>query len=179
VTRNVVVDARGARLGIGDRMPGGVGVPRARNATREAYEIWDRHRTASRLPRLDDFFPHQLGSLLACTLVVQVLRDPPDYRYIFVGDMEAEARGYDPTGKTVREVFADEPEVLDFCLGNYIAATSSPDGFIDFSIDATPNDRYLEMETLFLPCAEDGKTVTEVVVYSHYVDQPKIPAEIQ
>ena len=154
-------------------MSASVGVPRASNDTRTAYEIWERNRSASRLPRLEDVFPIQIGPLLTCTLVVEVLRDPPDYRYIFVGEMEAEARGYDPTGKTVREVFAGEPEVLDFCLGNYLAATSSPDGFIDFSIDATPNDRYLETETLFLPCSGDGETVMHIVVYSHYVQQPK------
>ena len=173
MTRKIVVDARGARLGIGDRLSAGAGVQRASNDTRSAYEIWDRRRSAGRLPRLDDIFPVQIGHLLACILVVEVLRGPPDYRYTFVGDMEAEARGYDPTGKTVREVFADEPEVLEFCLGNYVAATSFADGFIDFSVDATPGDRYLETETLFLPCSDDGKTVTHIVVYSHYVEQPK------
>jgi hypothetical protein len=171
MARKILVDTRGARLGVGARMPVTDGLDRAHNDTRAVYELWAERKSPGGLPRLADFFPMPVQSLLECCLVVQVLRDPPDYLYTFVGRMEAEARGYDPTGRTVREVFAEDPEVLDFCLGNYLAATGSA-GFIDFSIDATPNDRFLEVETLFLPCAEDGRIASHIVVYSHYLVQP-------
>jgi hypothetical protein len=167
--RKVLVYGLGARVGRGDKVPAIEGLARASNESRHVFESWYAARRGDRLPRLSDVFPGTLGPLLASILVVDVLPRRHDYRYRFVGETEAAARVDDPTGRTVREVDGDAPEVLAFCLENYDLAVASPTGILDFSLEASVNPKFLEIETLLLPLSEDGRRVTQVIVYSHYV----------
>jgi hypothetical protein len=168
--RRILIDPRGAILGAGQKVVAIEGLQRASNETRRVFDAWYRCRQGGRFPKLSDVYPGELGDLLASIVVVDVLADAQDYRYRNVGALEIETRLEDPTGRTVREVNAGNPEVLCFCLENYDLAAGSPCGVIDFSVEASVNPRYLELETLLLPLSEDGVRVTQILVYSHYVE---------
>ena len=167
--RRIVLDPKGSILGAGPKVSSVRGMHRASNETREVFEAWCNHKRDGRLPRLADLYPDALRDLLPSILVVDVLEAEQDYRYRIVGALEIETRMSDPTGRTVREYYAYHPESLDFCLENYDLAVASAWGVIDFSVEASTNPNYLELETLLLPLSEDGTHVTQVLVYSHYV----------
>ncbi len=170
VERRILIDPKGAILATGPKVATVRGLQNASNATRRVFESWCRHKRDGRLPRLAEVYPGDLGDLVPSLLVVDVLEAEQDYRYRIVGALEIETRMADPTGKTVREIYAHHPESMNFCLENYELAVGSAWGLIDFSVEASANPRYLELETLLLPLSEDGRRVTEVLVYSHYIE---------
>ncbi len=145
---------------------------RLSNESRAVYEVWLLAKVIGKLPRYDDLHLKPILPLMPSILVVDVLPETSDYRYRQVGWREVEARTTDPTGKTVRECY--QGEGLDFVLDNYDHAVRSREAFVDFSIDITASQRYIETETLFLPLSLDGKAVTQVMVYSHFLDRPGV-----
>jgi len=169
IDRRILIDPRGSDLATRPTVTSVRGMHRASNETRRVFETWCRHKQDGRLPRLADLYPDALHDLLASILVVDVLEAEQDYRYRIVGTLEVETRMSDPTGHTVREYYGYHPESLTFCLENYDLAVASAWGVIDFSVEASTNPDYLELETLLLPLSEDGTRVTQVLVYSHYV----------
>ena len=144
---------------------------RLSNESRAVYEVWAQAHDGERMPRYDDLHLKRVMTLMPSILVVDVLPESHDYRYRQVGWREVEARTVDPTGKTVRQCY--EGEVLQFVLENYDLAVANREAFVDFSVDITASQRYIETETLFLPLSQDGKTVTQVMVHSHYLDRPR------
>jgi hypothetical protein len=123
------------------------------------------------LPRLADFRLDEIADLLPSMLIVDVLEASRDYRYRQVGAREIEARGGDPTGRTVWQ--CHEGEILAFVLENYDRVLTSGDSLLDLSVDISHNRRFIATEVLFLPFSEVGVAVTEIVVYSHYIDTGK------
>jgi hypothetical protein len=169
IDRRILIDPHGAILSAGRKVSTIAGLERACNDARLVFESWCSWKPTGRLPRLDEIYPNELGDAIPSILVVDVLESEQDYRYRTVGVLEAETRCSDPTGLTVRQIYRSRPEVLEFCLESYDLATASPWGIIDFSIEASANPRYLELETMFLPLSEDGARVTQILVHSHFV----------
>jgi hypothetical protein len=169
IDRRVLIDPHGAVLSAGSKISTVKGFERASNETRRVFESWCNWKPIGRLPRLNEIYPNRLGDVLPSVMVVDVLEAEQDYRYRIVGALEAETRACDPTGLTVRQLYGSKPEVMEFALESYDLATASPWGIIDFSIEASANPRYLELDTMFLPLSEDGARVTEILVYSHFV----------
>jgi hypothetical protein len=169
IDRRILIDPNGAILSAGRKLSTVKGLEQASNETRRVFESWCHWKPAGRLPRPDEIYPHRLGDVIPSTMVVDVMESEQDYRYRTVGALEAETRCGDPTGLTVRELYRSKPEVMEFCLESYDLASASPWGIIDFSIEASANPRYLELETMFLPLSEDGARVTQILVYSHFV----------
>jgi hypothetical protein len=169
VDRRVLIDGWGAILGAGERLSARDGMHRASNQTRRVFDAWSEARQSDRLPRLSDVYPDPIGALAESTMVLDVLNDPRDYRYRIVGQRQAEARVEDPSGRTVRGIYSGD--VLRFCLESYDQAAASPWGLIDFSVEASANQHFLELETLFLPLSADGVTVSEILVYGHFIER--------
>lgn len=170
-TRRLLPAADGSLLAEREKLAAIETLGQLSNESRAVYEVWVHAHEGGRLPRYDDLHLKPILALMPSILVVDVLREAHDYRYRQVGWREVEAQMVDPTGSTVRERYQDEG--LDFVLENFDLAVKSREAFVDFSIDITASQRYVETETLFLPLSQDGKTVTQVMVYSHYLDRPK------
>jgi hypothetical protein len=77
-------------------------------------------------------------------------------------------RGEDPTSRTVRQ--CHQGEIHAFVLENYDRVVASGDGLLDLSVDIDGNRRFIATEVLFLPFSDVGVAVTEILVYSHYMD---------
>lgn len=163
-----IIGPDGNMLGAGDKIPSELAMQRASNESRRVYEAWYKLRVLDNLPSLAAWnAADAVPDLLHSVLVTEVLAPAHDYRYLSIGSRAAQVRGEDPTGKTVRECY--EGEALDFVLENYDLAIAHPCGIVDFSIDVVKDHRVIELETLLLPLADDGRVPTHVLVYGHYL----------
>ncbi len=158
-------------LGPSDKIPCELAMARASNATRRIYDAWFALRGAEGIaPSLATWDGGTaVADLAESLLVTEILPETHDYRYLRVGRRAAEMRGYNPTGKSVRDIYAGD--ALAFVLENYDLAIAHPCGIVDFSVDIIPDDRHVELETLFLPLSANGKSPTHVLVYGHYIEK--------
>lgn len=164
-----IVGPGGTMLGAGDKVPCELAMPRASNQTRRIFDAWLALRSSDGgAPSLAAWDASgAVPDLHTSMLVTKILSPKHDYLYLRIGKRAAELRGYDPTGKTVRDIYTGES--LDFVLENYDLAVSHPCGIVDFSVDIVPDDRHVELETLLLPLSDKGRKPSHVLVYGHYI----------
>lgn len=168
ISRRTLIGTDGSLLGIGDKLGVVEGHGRASNETRRVFELWQQAGRPNGLPALAALRLELIQDLMPSTLVVEVLEAEHDYRYRSCGEREAMVRGGDPTGRTVRQ--CHQGEILEFVLENYDRVVESGEGLIDLSVDISGNKRFVATEVLFLPFSEVGVAVTDILVYSHYID---------
>jgi hypothetical protein len=168
ISRRTLIGTDGSLLGIGDKLGVVEGLGRVSNETRRVFELWQQVGGPDRLPALGALRLDLIQDLTPSTLVVEVLEARHDYRYRSCGEREVMVRGGDPTGRTVRE--CHQGEILDFVLENYDRVVESGEGLIDLSVDISGSKRFVATEVLFLPFSEVGVAVTDILVYSHYID---------
>lgn len=100
---------------------------------------------------------------------------PDERRYVcrLVGTADAEVRGNDPTGKSVREgFFGPSAETV---LANYDRVVSARAPYLDPRRYVATTGHYVTQETIFLPLSDDGKNVNKILVYS--ASRQSIPGE--
>jgi hypothetical protein len=168
IGRRTLIGTDGSLLGIGDKLSVVEGLGRVSNETRRVFELWQQAGQEAGLPRLAGFPLETIADLRPSMLVVEVLEATHDYRYRFCGAREKEVRGGDPTGRTVRECY--QGDILEFVLENYDRVVAAGDGLLDLSIDINSDKRFVATEVLFLPFSDVGVAVTDILVYSHYLD---------
>jgi hypothetical protein len=175
ISRRTLIGTDGSLLGIGDKVSVIEGLGRVSNETRRVFDLWQQAGRSHGLPALSGFCQDTIADLLPSTLIVEVLDQSHDYRYRQCGRREMEVRGEDPTGRTVRA--CHEGEILEFVLENYDRVVAAGEGLLDLSVDINSDKRFIATEVLFLPFSEVGVAVTEILVYSHYIDTlPATPA---
>lgn len=136
---------------------------RSSDAVKQMYRYWRSKCIGDRLPRRSDIDPAEIPRFLPHITIVEVVPDERRYVYRLVGTSEVEIRGRDPTGKSVTEGFFGPS--LDDALSCYdrVVATRSP--HYDDAPYVTPDGRYSDDETLFLPLSEDGEHVHRILVF--------------
>ena len=177
IGRRTLIGTDGSLLGIGDKLSVVEGLGRVSNETRGVFDLWQQAGQEAGLPKLADFRLESIADLRPSMLVVEVLEATHDYRYRFCGQRERDVRGQDPTGRTVRQCY--QGEILEFVLENYDRVVAAGDGLLDLSIDINSDKRFVATEVLFLPFSEVGVAVTEILVYSHYMDTKQDAAPLQ
>ena len=168
ISRRTLIGSDGSLLGIGDKVGVLEGLGRVSNETRRVFDQWLHTGRPAGLPLLADFSLPAISDLLPSILIVEVLEATHDYRYRQCGRREMEVRGEDPTGRTVRQ--CHEGEILEFVLENYDRVVTRGDGLLDLSVDINSDRRFVATEVLFLPFSDVGVAVTDILVYSHYLD---------
>ncbi|HEV8392235.1 MAG TPA: PAS domain-containing protein [Dongiaceae bacterium] len=168
IGRRTLIGSDGSLLGVGDKVGVLEGLGRVSNETRRVFDLWLQTGRSDGLPTLRDFSLQAIEDLLPSTLIVEVLEQSHDYRYRQCGRREMEVRGQDPTGRTVRQ--CHQGEILDFVLENYDRVVTRGDGLLDLSVDINSDRRFVATEVLFLPFSDVGVAVTDILVYSHYMD---------
>lgn len=146
---------------------------RTTESVRELYRYWKAVRGDRRMPRRRDFDPIAVPRHLPGLLLIDV--EPPDesgrpvFRYRVVGGWEIEARGHNPTGRTVDEGFHGAS--LENARRDYERVTGSGEPHYE-SLDFVDSCGVrLERESILLPLSEDGVEVSQILVYSERQDR--------
>ena len=139
---------------------------RASQPTQQIYRYWRSKCVGDRLPKRSDIDPSEIPRLLPQLTIVEVVADERRYIYRLIGTREAEVRGNDPTGKSIAESFFGPS--LDNVLGCYDKVVATREPLYDDDEYVTPDGRFSDDETLFLPLAEDGQTVNRILVFGTY-----------
>ena len=143
---------------------------RSSQAVQTMYQYWRSKRVGDRMPPRSAIDPAEIRRFLPQLTIVEVVPDERRYVYRLVGTMEVEIRGRDPTGKSVIEGFFGPS--LEDALRCYdtVVATCSP--LYDDEVFVTPDGRYQDDETLFLPLSDDGENVNRILVFGTYSRGP-------
>ncbi|WP_161973806.1 PAS domain-containing protein [Hwanghaeella grinnelliae] len=130
----------------------------------ELVALWRSRLNGDDLPERRAIEPHDIVQLLPDIMLVDVVYPGPEFSYRLVGTREVEFRGYDPTGRSVRDAFAGFDG--NFCDGNYrsVVERRGPVYIVEYA--PTKLGAVARRETVFLPFASDGATVDIVMVYS-------------
>jgi hypothetical protein len=128
------------------------------------YAYWLAKRGGRAMPRRSDLDPTEIPPhLLPGVMLVDVVPDPRRYVYRLVGTMEAEVRGYDPTGKSVGEAyFGEDVEDAMKCYDRVVetrAPVLDPQPFLE------RRRGYRGAESLFLPLSNDDVAVNMILVF--------------
>jgi hypothetical protein len=126
------------------------------------------------MPRRADLDPADIPPrLLPGITLVDVVPDPRRYVYRLVGTMEAEVRGYDPTGRSVGEAYFGENAADATACYDLVVSTCAP------VLDPLPflerRRGYRGAESLFLPLSNDGVAVNMIVVFFDPESVEKLP----
>ena len=143
---------------------------RASTSVKAMYAYWKSKCRDGRPPRRADLDPLDFPRLLPFITLVEAVADERRYVYRLVGTKEVEVRGRDPTGKSVIDGFFG-PSVID-ALHCYDTVVRTRRPFYDDEPYITPDKRYSDDETLFLPLSEDGETVNRILVYATVTPNP-------
>ena len=128
------------------------------------YRLWDGKRAGRAMPARSDFDPAELKPWLGRVNLLDVLAGPPmDFRYRLCGTRTVEEYGVDLTGKRFSEaVYVGTPEAALVAMADFVR-NGKPRYRNDPIKDA---QGYAVMrERLYLPLAEDGRTVDMVLGY--------------
>ena len=133
------------------------------------YHYWNGKRGNRLMPTRADIDPVDFPSYLPGIVMVDVGYEPFTLIYRLVGTREAEARGHNPTGRSVFEGWDGRSQ--EDVIENYqlVVARKSPLYDADRTLD--PTREWLEAGTVFLPLSGDGQTVNKILIYTEYKDR--------
>ncbi len=127
---------------------------------------WRSKHRGDKLPARRDIEPADLKPILAQMLLVDVLREPLDFRYRLAGTLSYDIFGYDLTGKRVREVEpAEWAQAVWESLATIVRTRDPQYVRLDFE---TPEGNRRSYRVLRLPLAEDGETVDCIMLLSDF-----------
>lgn len=144
---------------------------RASAAIKHMYGYWRSKCDGDRLPQRRAIDPVEIPRFLPNITIVEVVADERRYVYRLVGTKEVEIRGRDPTGKSVLDGFFG-PSLAD-ALGCYDTVVASRRPHYDDQPYVTPDGRFSDDETRFLPLSEDGEAVSRILVFGTFSPGPK------
>ena len=120
------------------------------------------------MPRRCDIDPLDFPRHLPGILLVDVEGEDANgcgiFRYRVVGTAEVELRGHDPTGRLVQDGFFGPS--LDDVVKCYELVRRRQTFLYDPIAYWTPDGRWADEQTCFLPLSEDGLVVSQILVYS-------------
>lgn len=136
---------------------------------REIYDYWNGKRAGRLMPRRADIEPLDLPSFLPGIVMVDVGYAPLSLTYRVIGTREAEARGHNPTGKSVFDNWDGRSQ--EDVLENYRLVVGNRHPLYDGDRTMDPERDWLEAGTVFLPLSDDGETVNKILIYTEYKDR--------
>lgn len=131
-------------------------------------EYWKSKTLGRKLPARRDIDPVEIPKIMPHLAILDILRDPFDYRYRLTGTKFVEAIGHDRTGMRAREIFKGPALEQTVALIARLAERGVPLAFegnmhwIDKS--------YRHFQALCLPLASDGETVDMAIMGLHIAD---------
>lgn len=131
---------------------------------RAVYDYWNAKRSGRLMPRRADLDPGELKPYLPFIMLVEVTDDARRFVYRLVGTAEVDARGSDPTGRSVQEAsFGNAEEAI--ATYDYVVRHRAP--YCHRDPFEGPDGEMESEDIIFLPLSEDGDRVSVVLVFSH------------
>ena len=127
---------------------------------REAYSYWNTKRRNKLMPSRSDIDPIEFPPLLPYVILIDVVREPLDFRYRLVGTQACEIMRGDFTG----QFFSKIPgKGRDSALWHGCDAVVSSKAAISWEIPYDGPERFLRSyENVLLPLSNDGFNVTMI-----------------
>ena len=122
---------------------------------------WTKRCPAHGFPARRDFDPIDLKYVLGRLTLLEVLRDPPNFKFRVHATEAAQYLGYDLTGRTLDDY--PSPEYRDYTKRLYQEAVRSARPCV-VQESAIIGGRALRWEALILPLTADGKTIDMLMV---------------
>lgn len=131
----------------------------------QLYAYW-RGLRPDRIPSRRDIDPAAFRFVLGHVFLVDVLRDPPRFRYRLFGVNLSRRAGYDLTGKSIEDIPAKD--MRDYLRRHYLTMLAKPGPIVDRGERDLMGTRRFEL--LLLPLADDGQTVDMIFGALLYAD---------
>lgn len=136
----------------------------------DGWDYWRSRRDGDALPGRSDIRPDEIMAMLPHVMLIDVQRDPWDFRYRLVGTRIAEKMHHDRTGEWFSTTAQTAADSRAFRRVRHVAETAVPiSGVLSYF---GPSDDFLELCDLVCPLASDGRTVDMIFSVSVFV--PKI-----
>ena len=127
-----------------------------------ALAYWQGLRRGRHLPARTDIDPAEIPKLLPGTILVDVLRDPLDFRYRLVGTAIVETYGEELTGRFVDELFTPARRAL--AMRHYALAFGSARPIAARNRYTNVRGAELIASRILLPLSEDGVNVSMLLI---------------
>lgn len=143
------------------------------------YHYWEsirpRGAQSGLLPGRRHLDPVDIPELLPNIWMIDVARDkaggPPRFRFRLIGTEIVRFTGRDSTGRWLDETYPGYAESDAFRFHRQVAESGRPD-YRRSGILSNPGRNYVKAERLYLPLAEDGRTVDILLVMTLYHAEP-------
>jgi hypothetical protein len=132
---------------------------------RAVYAYWRVKCGSRRMPRRADIDPAELKRFLPFMMLVDVTGDERRFVYRLVGTGEVEERGYDPTGRPVRDASFGGSRDTDLDEYEYVVRHKAP--FCVRDPFQAGDGRIQAEDIIYLPLSPDGERVNMILVFSH------------
>ncbi|WP_370154265.1 PAS domain-containing protein [Ferrovibrio sp.] len=134
----------------------------------DLYRYWlGRQAETGRLPARADFDPLTMRKALGNVALIEVHRDPLRFRIRLAGTNQASRLDRDPTGQWLDEM--DAPEYRMLLIGRLTAIVRDPAPLLVHNRQLL-DERWYDYEVIWLPLANDGRTVDMVMACQIFAD---------
>lgn len=137
-------------------------------ALRQLHEYWSRCAGSRSMPARADISPAGLKFILGNLMMIEVLRDPLDFRIKVHGTNMALRAGYDLTGKLLDSLPDDSFRSLARQSFTTVAITGRP---LHAMRHRVIDDRIYSYETLMLPLSSAPTRIEAIMVGLIYGDE--------
>ncbi len=132
----------------------------------EAFAYWLGKRESTEIPRRTAIDPIEIPRLLPHLMLIDVLRDPLDFRYRLIGEGIRENMHRGRRGRSFRELEGKGPGSHLWKGLQKVVETGIPRfGRAPY---AGPERRVKQFFDLLLPLSEDGETVSQILVATEF-----------
>lgn len=133
---------------------------------RQLFALWQQKRGNRRIPSRADFDPLELKMMLPRLMLIEVVDDPPDFRYRLAGTASRDLTGLDWTGHSILDLVPEQHGCLLWnCLCD-MQQDLQPQ-YIDLSVISRMGEP-LRYRVLRLPLGNDGETMDMVLVLQDF-----------
>ncbi len=144
----------------------GLSVTAAR-AHQEVFAYWSSLRRDGRLPGRADLRPHDLKRLLPTVSLIDVARDPLDYRMRLAGTGLYTVYGHEITGRGLRDIYSRD--AAGYWRGELDKVVLGRRPGVGCHNMAWRGEAHVSLLWIRLPLASDGETVDMILGYDSLI----------
>jgi hypothetical protein len=134
---------------------------------RRLYDYWYARRAGRRYPARLDIDPVDIKFVLGNVSLVEVVGEPPKFRWRLVGSLLVNRLGYDMTNQMVDDY--PNPAYREYLIESYRAVVETGQPSVALN-EREIDGKARRFEIVRLPLAEDGESINMILICSMYFD---------